>query len=166
MRSLGETCFQEANQGCLGLRAASLTAEIRVFISSHFFFGGGDDASRFILHHFCHDSHPLCHSTTGCSPLRSAHFPLKVRLGPSTSGIGGGANSASAGRPKVEPLPISRKPQLVVEKIGTGACAKITKDVQLCTNSFGTKHCNLSFFLSFFSFFLSFSLSLSLARSI
>lgn len=59
---------------------------------------------------------------SGSQPGVSAHFPLKVRLGPSTSGIGGGANSASAGRPKVEALPIS--PAGLLEQFRKNLCRK------------------------------------------
>jgi len=58
---------------------------------------------------------------SGSQPGVSAHFPLKVRLGPSTSGIGGGANSASAGRPKAE-LPIS--PAILLEQFRRNLCRK------------------------------------------
>ena len=60
--------------------------------------------------------------------LRSAHFPLKVRLGPSSSGIGGGANSVHGKGPKAE-LPISP---------GPGRCMKDREERTVGWKSGGT----------------------------
>ncbi|CAK9016908.1 unnamed protein product [Durusdinium trenchii] len=58
---------------------------------------------------------------SGSQPGVSAHFPLKVRLGPSSSGIGGGANSVHGKGPKAE-LPIS--PASLLEQFRRNLCRK------------------------------------------
>eukprot|EP00913_Durusdinium_trenchii_P012325 g11570.t1 len=66
---------------------------------------------------------------SGSQPGVSAHFPLKVRLGPSSSGIGGGANSVHGKGPKAE-LPIS--PASLLEQFRRNLCLQNTEFVLAC----------------------------------